>query len=166
VALEFTLDAEDVAAARLLAIGIRPKLEFLLFTLALAGMLAWSVSPWHFYPLPLLIGLTASLGAFRVIQIGRIREAALAAYRRNSTLRRPILASWDEGGVTIEPAGASKERILWAQLRPLRENERVVLLLQETAMIHAIPKRAFPDRAALDAFRALARRAEGKLRSR
>ncbi len=159
MALEFTLDPEDIASARLLAIGIRPRAELCLFALAVAALLAWSVSPWNFYLLPLLIGLTASLAGFRVIQIGRVKEAALAAFQRNPTLRRAIAASWDDGGVTIQPSGAAKERILWSQLQPLKENDRVILLLQATRMMHAIPKRAFPDRAALAAFRALARAA-------
>jgi len=156
--VQFTLDPEDVASARLLAIGIRPRLELLLFALAVGALLAWSVSPWSFEFLPLLIGLAASLGAFRIMQIGKVKEAALVAYRRNPTLRRAISASWDEGGVTIQPQGAMTERILWTQLRRLKENDRIVLLLQGASAIHAIPKRAFPDRSALAAFRALARR--------
>ena len=165
MALEFTLDPEDIASARLLAIGIRPMPELVLFALAVAALLAWSVSPWSFPLLPLLIGLTACLAAYRVIQIGKVKEAALAAFRRNPTLRRSTAASWDADGVTIQPAGAPPERILWSQLRDLRENERVLLLLQDAGLIHAIPKRAFTDKATLAAFRALARRREGKLRA-
>lgn len=164
MAVEFTLGPEDVASARLLAIGIRPILEFGLFALAIAALLAWSVSPWSFQLLPLLIGLTASLAAYRVIQIGRVKEAALAAYRRNPTLRQPISASWDADGVTIQPAGAPPETIPWPQLREYRENERVILLLQDASAIHAIPKRAFPDKTSLAGFRSLARRRDAKLR--
>jgi hypothetical protein len=164
VALEFTFDPDDIVSARLLAIGIRPRLEFSLFVLAVAALLAWSVSPWSFYMLPLLIGLTASLAAYRVIQIGRVRDAALAAFRRNPTLRRSIAASWDGDGVTIQPAGTPPERIRWSQLQKYRENDRVILLLQDASVIHAIPKRAFPDKATLAAFRALARRRNAKLR--
>ncbi len=156
-AVEYTLDPEDVCSARLLAIGIRPRMEFSLFAVALAALLGCSVSPWNFEMLPLLIGLTASLGAFRVIQIGRVKLAALDSYRRNPTLRRPTAASWNAGGVTISPAGAAAERIPWQQLRQLRENERILLMLQGASLIHAIPKRAFPDAASLAAFRAFAR---------
>jgi hypothetical protein len=164
VALEFTFDSDDIVSARLLALGIRPRLEFSLFVLAVAVQLAWSVSPWTFYLVPLLIGLTASLAAFRVIQIGRVRDAALGAFRRNPTLRRAIAASWDGDGVTIQPAGTPQERIPWSHLQQYRENERVILLLQEASVIHAIPKRAFPDKASLAAFRALARHRDAKLR--
>jgi hypothetical protein len=164
MAIEYTLDQEDVTSARLLAIGIRPRLEFALFAAAVAALLAWSVSPWRFSLLPLLIGLTASLCAFRLIQIGRVREAALAVFRRNPTLRQPTAASWDDRGLTIQPASSVAERILWTQLHRLRENERVMVLSQGAGLIHAIPKRAFPDKAALDAFRSLARRHERKLR--
>jgi hypothetical protein len=163
--VEYTLDPEDVSSARLLAIGIRPRLEFALFTVAVAALLAWSVSPWSFGSLPLLIGLTASLGAFRLIQIGKVKEAALAAFHRNPTLRQPTAASWDDLGVTIQPAGSLTERILWTQLQRLRENERVVLLVQGPGLIHAIPKRAFADKATLDAFRVLARRQQSRMRS-
>jgi hypothetical protein len=163
--VEYTLDPEDVTSARLLAIGIRPRLEFALFTFAIAALLAWSVSPWSFGSQPLLIGLTASLGAFRLIQIGKVKEAALAAFQRNPTLRQPTVASWDDLGVTIQPAGCLTERILWTQLQRLRENERVVLLLQGSGVFHAIPNRAFADKATLDAFRVLARRQQGRMRS-
>jgi hypothetical protein len=154
--IEYTLDAEDIASARLLALGIRPRVEFSLFALVVAGLLGWSVSPWSFGSLPLLIGLTASLGAFRLIQIGKLKEAALANYRRNPTLRSLTAAMWDEHGVTIQPANSLTERILWTELRRLRENERIVLLVQAGQLMHAIPKRAFPDSAALQNFRALA----------
>lgn len=161
--VEYTLDPEDVASARLLAIGIRPRLEFALFAVAVAALLAWSVSPWSFGSLPLLIGLTACLGAFRLIQIGRVKEAALGAFHRNPTLRLPTAAAWDDRGVTIQPAGSLTERILWTQMQRLRENERIVLLSQGSGLIHAIPKRAFPDKATLAAFRVLARSHESKI---
>jgi hypothetical protein len=154
--VEYTLEAEDIASARLLALGVRPRVEFSLFALVVAGLLGWSVSPWSFGSLPLLIGLTACLGAFRLMQIGKLKEAALASFQRNPTLRRPTAAMWDEHGVTIQPANSLTERILWTELRRLRENERIVLLVQAGQLMHAIPKRAFPDRAALQSFRALA----------
>ncbi len=158
MSVEYTLDPQDVASARLLAIGIRPRLEFALFAFVIAALLMGTVSPWNFSTLPLVIGLTAGLGAFRLTQIGKVRQAAQSAFERNTTLRRPTAASWDDGGVTIQPAGASRERILWSQLQKLRENERIVLLFQATGAIHAIPKRAFSNKAALAAFRLLARR--------
>lgn len=158
MAVEYTLNGDDIVSARLLAIGIRPKLEFGLFAISVAAMLAWSVSPWRITILPLLIGLTASLGAFRLIQIGKVREAATAAFWRNPTLRLPTAASWDERGVTIQPAGSLTERILWTELQRLRENERVIVLLQSVGISHAIPKRAFPNKTTLDAFRVTARR--------
>ncbi|HLZ97305.1 MAG TPA: YcxB family protein [Steroidobacteraceae bacterium] len=157
MAVEYTLDADDIVSARLLAIGIRPRLEFGLFAASVAAMLAWSVSPWRITVMPLLIGLTASLAAFRLMQIGKVKEAAMAAFRRNPVLRQPTTAVWDERGVTIQPAGFAAERIPWAQLRQLRENERVVLLLQGVGLSHAIPKRAFVNKAMLDALRAAAR---------
>jgi hypothetical protein len=157
----YTLEVDDIASARLLALGIRPRIEFLIFAAAIAMLLAWSVSPWSFGSLPLLIGLTASLGAFRLMQIGKVRETALAAFERNPTLRRLTAASWDDRGVTIRPANAPSEFVAWTDLLRFRENERVLVLLQKTGMMHAIPKRAFIDRAKLDAFRRAARRPEG-----
>ena len=157
MAVEYTLDSEDIASARLLAIGIRPKLELALFAAVLAGELALSVSSWNFGSLPLLIGLTASLGAFRLMQINKVKEAAAAAFRRNETLRRLTVAAWDADGISIQPAGSICERILWAQLQPLKENARVILFQQKDGVIHAVPKRAFPDKAALAAVRNLAR---------
>jgi YcxB-like protein len=157
MAVEYTLDSEDIASARLLAIGIRPKLEFALFAAALAGELALSVSPWNFGLLPLLIGLTASLGAFRLMQINKVKEAAAAAFRRNETLRRVTVAAWDADGISIQPTASICERILWAELQPLKENNRVILFRQKGGVIHAVPKRAFPDKAALAAVRNLAR---------
>jgi hypothetical protein len=156
MAVEYTLNADDITSARLLAVGIQPKLELGLFAAAVAALLAWSVSPWRITILPLLIGLTASLGAFRLMQIGKVKEAAIAAFRRNPTLRLPTTAEWDEHGVTIQPAGSLTERILWTELQRLRENERVILLLQGVGFSHAIPKRAFPNKTMLDAFRAAA----------
>ena len=82
----------------------------------------------------------------------------MAAFRRNPTLRLPTTAEWDERGVTIQPAGSLTERILWTELQRLRENERVILLLQGVGISHAIPKRAFPNKTTLDAFRVAARR--------
>ena len=160
--IEYTLDVDDVAAARLLAIGIRPRLEFALFAVAIALLLAWSVSPWSVGASPLLIGLTTCLGAFRLMQIAKLKEAARAAYQRNPTLRQLTSAAWDDRGITIAPAGSLTERILWTDLLPLRENERVVLLLQPGNALHALPKRAFANRAALDAFRLVARRFASK----
>ena len=159
--VDYTLDPDDIVSARLLAIGIRPKLELSFFTAAVAALLAWSVSPWRFELLPLLIGLTASLGGFRLIQIGKVRETALAAFHRNPTLRQPTAASWDDGGVTIHPAASVAERIAWRDLRRLKENRRLVLLQQRSGQIHAIPKRAFADKALLSSFRRLARAAAG-----
>jgi hypothetical protein len=157
MAVEYTLNADDITSARLLAVGIRPKLEFGLFAAAVAAQLAWSVSPWRITILPLLIGLTASLAAFRLMQVGKVKEAAVAAFRRNPTLRLPTTAEWDERGVTIQPAGSLTERILWTELQRLRENERVILLLQGAGFSHAIPKRAFANKTMLDAFRRAAR---------
>jgi hypothetical protein len=157
VSVEYTLDAQDIASARLLAIGIRPRLEFVLFAIAVAAELAWSVSPWNFNGLSLLIGLTACLGAFRLMQINKVAEGADAAFRRNPTLRRPIVASWDMDGFTIQPLSSPCERILWTDLQCLKENERVVLLQQKGGLLHAIPKRAFPDKAALAVLRRRAR---------
>ena len=157
MAVEYTLSADDITSARLLAVGIQPKLELGLFAAAVAALLAWSVSPWRITILPLLIGLTASLGAFRLMQIGKVKEAAMAAFRRNPTLRLPTTAEWDEYGVTIQPAGSLTERILWTELQRLRENERVILLLQGAGFSHAIPKRAFANKTMLDAFRVAAR---------
>src|SRR5258708_35653327 len=142
MAIEYTLDPQDVASARLLAIGIRPRLEFALFAVAVATLLGWSVSPWRFGSLPLLTGLTASLGAFRLIQIGKVKEAALAAFQRNPTLRLPTTAEWDERGVTIQPAGSLTERILWTEMQRLREHERVILLLEGVGFSHASARRA------------------------
>lgn len=162
MAVEFALEPEDIVSARLLAIGIRPRLEFSLFAVALTALLGCSVSPWNFGSLPLLIGVTASLGAFRLIQIGKVKEAAIAAFQRNPTLRRKITASWDDSGVTIQPAGAAPEHISWARLDRLKENERIVLLVQPSGIIHAIPKRAFADKASLAAFKQIARRRQGR----
>lgn len=155
--VEYTLDPEDITAARLLAIGIRPRLELSLFASVITAMLAWSVSPWSYYMLPLLIGLTACLGGFRITQIAKVRQAAAAAFQRNPTLRRPTAASWDDRGVTIQPASAQSEKILWSELKALKENERIVLLQQYAGNIHAIPKRAFTDKAMLAGLRRLAR---------
>ena len=124
MAVEYTLDPEDIASARLLAIGIRPRLEFALFAATIAGELGLSVSPWSFGSLPLLIGLTASLGAFRLMQISKVKGAAAAAFRRNETLRRVTVASWDADGISIQPTASVCERILWAELQPLKENDR------------------------------------------
>jgi hypothetical protein len=157
MAVEYTLDPEDIASARLLAIGIRPRLEFALFAATVAGELALSVSPWNFGFLPLLIGLTACLGAFRLMQISKVKEAAATAFRRNETLRRVTVAAWDADGISIQPSASICERILWSELRPLKENDRVILFQQKTGLIHAVPKRAFPDKAALSAVRNLAR---------
>jgi hypothetical protein len=164
--IEYMLDPADVSAARLLAIGIRPRLELALFAVAVGILLGWSVSPWKFEMLPLLIGLTASLGAFRMMQIGKVNEAALSAYQRNATLRMPTVASWDENGISIQPAGAAVERIAWIQLQRMLENERIFLLLQPTGVMHAIPKRAFTDPTMLVAFRRLAGRQTGYFRGR
>jgi hypothetical protein len=162
--VEYTLEAADVAAARLLAIGIRPRLELALFAVVVGVLLSWSVSPWKFATLPLLIGVTASLGAFRMMQIGKVNEAALTAYQRNATLRMPTVASWDENGISIQPAGALVERIAWIALQRTLENERIFLLLQPTGVMHAIPKRAFTDLKMLASFRQLATRQAGYFR--
>jgi hypothetical protein len=155
--IEYTLDPEDVASARLLAIGIRPRLELGAFAAVISGLLGWSVSPWSYDMLPLIIGLTACLGGFRLMQIAKVRQAAAAAFQRNATLRRLTTAAWDDGGVTIHPLGANSERILWSEVAALKENERIVLLQQSTGNIHAIPKRALADKSMLGGFRALAR---------
>jgi len=160
--VEYTLEPADVTAARLLAIGIRPRLELAVFAVAVGMLLGWSVSPWKFDMLPLLIGLTASLGAFRMMQISKVNEMAMTAYHRNATLRMPTVASWDENGVSIQPAGAPVERIAWRQLQRLRENERVFLLLQPNGVMHAIPKRAFAEPMMLASFRRLARSHAGQ----
>jgi hypothetical protein len=151
--IEYTLQAEDIASARLLALGVRPRVEFSLFAAALVGLSAISVSNLSFGRLPLIIGLTACLGAFRLTQINRVRQAAAAAFKRNETLRRPTIAMWDEGGVSIQPANALVERIPWCELAAFKENERIVLFQQTSGAIHAIPKRAFSDKAVLAAVR-------------
>lgn len=159
MSIEYTLDPEDIAAARLLALGIRPRIEFALFAVVVCALLSLSVTPWRFGSLPLLIGLTASLGAFRLIQIYRVREAATAAFHRNSTLRRPSAARWDADGVTLRPTGATPESLPWTSLNPLKESDRVFLLQQRGGSIFALPKRAFADKAAQRIFREMARRA-------
>jgi hypothetical protein len=154
--IEYTLDAQDVAAARLLAIGIRPRVEFTIFAVVLIALVALSVSPWAFGTIPLLVGLTACLGAFRITQISKVREAAATAFRRNETLRQVTVAMWDDSAITIQPLTAIVERIPWSALKAFKENERVVLFQQANAL-HAIPKRAFPNKVALQALRRKAR---------
>jgi hypothetical protein len=161
--IEYTLDAQDVAAARLLGVGIRPRIEFTIFAVVLIGLAALSVSPWTFNTAPLLIGLTACLGAFRITQIGKVREAAAIAFKRNDTLRQVTVAMWDDGGITIQPLTAIIERIPWSALQAFKENERIVLFQQANAL-HAIPKRAFPNKAALQALRKKARAELGRPR--
>jgi YcxB-like protein len=156
VPIEYTLDAQDVAAARLLGVGIRPRVEFTIFAVVLITLVALSVSPWAFGTIPLLIGLTACLGAFRIMQISKLRQAAAIAFKRNETLRQVTVAMWDEGGITIQPLTAIIERIPWSALQAFKENERVVLFQQADAL-HAIPKRAFPNKAVLAALRKKAR---------
>src|ERR1700733_10809192 len=102
--IEYTLEAEDIASARLLALGVRPRVEFSLFAAALIGLSALTVSNLSFGSLPLLIGLTACLGAFRLTQINKVRQAAAAAFKRNATLRRVTIAVWDDEAVSIQPA--------------------------------------------------------------
>jgi len=162
VPVEYTLQAEDVASARLLALGVRPRVEFTLFAVVLIALISLSVSAWDFASLPLLIGLTACLAAFRLTQISKVRQAALAAFKRNETLRQATVASWDEEGVTIQPLGAPAERIPWTALTAFKENERIVLFRQRSEAIHAIPKRAFADKAALAALRRKARAMIGR----
>jgi YcxB-like protein len=151
--VEYTLQAEDIASARLLALGVRPRVEFSLFAAVLIGLSALSVSNLSFGSLPLLIGLTACLGAFRITQINKVRQAAAAAYKRNDTLRRVTIALWDDQGVSIQPADAIVERIPWSELAAFKENERIVLFQQKSRAIHAIPKRAFADKAVLATLR-------------
>jgi hypothetical protein len=147
VPIEYTLDAQDVAAARLLAIGIRPRIEFSLFAAVLIGLVALSVvAPAKLGSAPLIIGLTACLGAFRLTQINKVKQAASAAFNRNQTLRQPTVASWNDDGIIIQPAAATMERIPWGALGAFKENERVVLFQQKSGAIHAIPKRAFPSK--------------------
>jgi len=155
--VEYTLEAEDIASARLLALGVRPRVEFSLFAAVLIGLSALSISNLSFGSLPLLIGLTACLGAFRLTQINKVRQAAAAAFKRNATLRRATIAMWDDQGVSIQPADTIVERIPWSELEAFKENERIVLFHQKNRAIHAIPKRAFPDKAALAALRRTAR---------
>jgi hypothetical protein len=155
--IEYTLEAEDIASARLLALGVRPRIEFSLFAAALAGLSAISVSNLSFGMLPLIIGLTACLGAFRLTQINKVRQAAAAAFKRNETLRRATIAMWDDAGVSIQPADAIVERIPWSELAAFKENERIVLFQQHRGALHAIPKRAFLDKAVLGALRRTAR---------
>src|ERR1700728_273893 len=155
--IEYTLQAEDIASARLLALGVRPRVEFSLFAAVLIGLSAISVSNLSFGTLPLLIGLTACLGAFRLTQINKVRQAAAAAFKRNETLRRVTIAMWDDAGVSIQPATALVERIPWSELAAFKENERIVLFQQRSGAIHAIPKRAFCDKAVLGALRRTAR---------
>jgi hypothetical protein len=155
--VEYTLQAEDIASARLLALGVRPRVEFSLFAAVLIGLSALSVSNLSVGSLPLLIGLTACLGAFRITQINKVRQAAAAAFKRNDTLRRVTIALWDDQGVSIQPADAVVERIAWSELEAFKENERIVLFQQKSRAIHAIPKRAFPDKAVLATLRRTAR---------
>jgi hypothetical protein len=155
--IEYKLQAEDIASARLLAIGVRPRVEFSLFAAVLIGLSALSVTNLSFGSLPLLIGLTACLGAFRLTQINKVRQAAAAAFKRNDTLRRVTIALWDDQGVSIQPADAIVERIPWSALEAFKENERIVLFEQKSRAIHAIPKRAFPDKAVLATLRRTAR---------
>jgi YcxB-like protein len=165
VTLEYTLDSQDVASARLLAIGVRPRVEFSLFAVVLIGLLALTASPWSFGSLPVLIGLTAALGAYRLTQIHKVRQEAFAAFQRNPTLRQATVAAWDDEGITIQPLSATIERIPWGVLTPLKENERIVLIKQKSGPIHAIPKRAFADKAALQAFRREAQAQIGRARA-
>lgn len=151
--IEYTLEAEDIASARLLALGVRPRVEFSLFAAALVGLSALSLSSLSFGSLPLLIGLTACLGAFRLTQINKVRQAAAAAFKRNATLRRATIALWDDEGVSIQPADAIVERIAWRELAAFKENDRIVLFQHKSRAIHAIPKRAFADKAVLAALR-------------
>jgi hypothetical protein len=157
LAVEYTLDAQDVAAARLLALGVRPRTEFALFAAALIGLAALSVSPVSFGSPRLLIGLTACLGAFRLAQIHKVRQAAVEAFNRNPTLRQETIATWDEEGITIQPLKGVPERISWTALKGVRENARVIVFVQRSGAVHAVPKRAFADKGALDPLRRRAR---------
>jgi len=155
--VEYTLQAEDIASARLLALGVRPRVEFSLFAAALLGLSAISLSNLSFGALPLIVGLTACLAAFRLTQINKVRQAAATAFKRNETLRSLTVAMWDDAGVSIQPATALVERIPWSALASFKENDRIVLFQQTSGAIHAIPRRAFYDKAVLASLRRTAR---------
>ena len=98
--------------------------------------------------LPLLIGLTACLGAFRLTQINKVRQAAAAAFKRNATLRQCDHRDVGRCG-RQHPTGRRRRRedsVERARSRSRRMSASSCSS-KERGAIHAIPKRAFADKA-------------------
>ena len=157
MAVEYTLTSEDITSARLLGLGMRPKSEGMVVLLILAVLVALALSAWDFRALPVMIISVVVAGAIRAGAMVKAQDGAVAAFRSNPILRQRTSALWDGTGVTIQPTGFGATHLPWDQLRELRENERIVLLIQRSGIFHGIPKRAFPDVATLSELQTLAK---------
>jgi hypothetical protein len=157
VAVEYTLTSEDVTSARLLGLGMRPKSEGVVVLLLLGVLFVLTLSAWNFRALPVMIISVVVAGAIRAGAMVKAQDGAIAAFRSNPILRQRTSALWDETGVTIQPTGFDATHLPWNQLRELREDGRIVLLILRSGIFHGIPKRAFPDVATLSELQSLAK---------
>ena len=155
--VSFTLTPQDVASARLRAAGAFPKAEILGTIGAFAIVIGLSFTRFQLPMTGLIGGGIGAFAAARLIAVSRIQDGALAAFRANPQLRAKTDVLWDERGVTLHPSGFDAVTVPWGDVSRILQNERLVLLVQETGIFYAIPKSAFSDAAAMREFCAYAR---------
>lgn len=155
-------EADYLAAMRLSARMDRRRLLIALgLSAALAGLAALMVRP-PTTPLMGAIGwmlLVAIPGAWigrlatlRLLMPGRLARQL----RRIPELTRPMEVAWTDEVFAVKSEGQVM-RLPWSGFPRWREGDDMFLLYSTRRIFHVIPKRAFADAAAIDAFRELLR---------
>jgi hypothetical protein len=84
------------------------------------------------------------------------RRRARRIFRQQKALQRPIEMDWS--GDTLKVITETGNNAMpWSDLLKWRENKRMFLPYLSEVMFYIVPKRAFPDEAAIDAFRKMLR---------
>jgi hypothetical protein len=152
--IRFSLDLEELTAARFLALGLNVKKEMIIAAVAALLLIGLMLSPWSHPLMPLGIGGVAAFVAYSLIQSGKVRDSALRDWRGDSTLRGPWTVAWSDTGLTFQREGREPVSVVWSDLRPLIEDTRVVLVARrDGAWYFVVPKRAFADASTLDGLR-------------
>ncbi len=123
--------------------------------LALVGFEWWS-NPEHGAPDPLFFGIFLPVMAlfFVALRYWFVPRQARRIFAQTRALQRPFHWTWNEEQLQLS-TDLVKAVVPWTHLLKWRESEQIFIVYPSVAAFYVFPKRAFQDRAAIDAFRQL-----------
>jgi len=154
--LKIELTADDYVAANFLSTRwTRARwLRVGLIALLLIVVVLWKLQSDPLRAAFIVVGYIATLSLMLLVaRYVYLPWRARRVFTQTKALQRPYLWSWDEEQLSYKTDLATGI-VPWTNLASWRESETMFALYASTIAFFLFPKRAFPNPAAIDAFRA------------